>query len=230
MKTIFFCIGALFTVLSAAAQDRTTLGLRYQYSLPTGAFKKEFISKGSPRGLELDIMYTLTPQWRIGGAISYQDFYQKTDRNTYPMSDGSDISAVLTNSVQTNTLQARGLFFPLGADSSRLQPYVQAGAGINLIQYEQLLGEFNNGSDAVLRFAAQGGAGVQYALGGSRRTALSLGVLYNYMPLNAFELKAVSNLTFNAGIRITLRNSGRGGHRGGDVWQQRRPNNYYRNW
>lgn len=227
MKTTFFCICFLLAAnFLASPQDRTSVSVHYQYALPIGAFKKDFISKGSPRGLDLDIMYGLSMRWRIGGALSYQDFYQKKDRNTYAMEDGSDISAVLSNSLQTTVLQARAYFLPMGADSSRLQPFIMSGGGINMIQYEQLLGEFNNGSDAVLRFAAHAGAGINYTVGTRRRTRLSLGVVYNYMPLNVFDLKNASNLAFNAGVRITLRNGGRSG----DVWQQRKPDTYYRNW
>lgn len=229
-KQFLFFLFILAAVLPAAAQERTTLGLQYQYALPMGSFKNNLIDQASPRGLAVDILYTVNPQWRVGGGLSYQDFYQKNPRNTYRMEDGSDISAVVTNSLQTTALMAKGMFLPLGADSSRLQPYISAGAGVNMVQYGQLLGEFSNGDDAFIRFAAQGGVGIKYALGQNRRTALTLGAVYNYMPFNQYDIKNINNLALQAGVRFTLRNTGRGGRSGGDVWQQRRPNHYDRRW
>jgi hypothetical protein len=228
MKQISLCcILLLSALLPLAAQERTTLGLTYQYAQPMGAFKNDFIDKGSARGIAIDILYAINPQWRVGGGFSYQDFYQKNPRATYRLPDGSDLSAVLSNSLQTNALMAKGMFLPRGADSSRLQPFISAGAGINMVQYSQMYGEFSNGDDVAFKPAVQGGIGIQYALGANRRTALTLGATYNYMPLNQFEIKNVNNVTVQAGLRFALRNDGR---RGGDVWEQRRPNHYDRGW
>lgn len=226
-------IGALLLVMAilpAMAQERTTMGIQYQYGLPMGEFKNSLIKEGSPRGASIDIQYAINPQWRIGGGLSYQDFYQKNPRQTYKMSDGSDISAVVTNSIQSTALMAKGSFLPLGADSSRLQPYISLGAGANLVQNSQLLGEFASSDDVGVRFAAQGGAGVQYAVGAKKQTALTLGAVYNYMPVNLEGIKNINNLAVQAGVRFILRNNGRGGRNGGDVWQQRRPNHYDRRW
>lgn len=228
LKAICFLLLAC-TMLPAAGQERTTMGIQYQYGLPMGDFKKNLIKEGSPRGASIDIQYALNPRWRVGGGLGYQDFYQKNPRQTYKMSDGSDISAVVSNSVQSTALMAKASFLPLGADSSRLQPYISLGAGANMVQYNQLLGEFASSDDVWVRFAAQAGAGIQYAVGGKGKTALSLGVMYHYMPLNGAGVKNLNNLAVQAGLRFALRNNG-GGGRSGDVWQQRRPNNYERRW
>lgn len=219
----------LAVLADAGAQERTTMGIQYQYALPMGAFKNELIKEGSARGAAIDILYAINPQWRVGGGVGYQDFYQKNSRNTYRMEDGSDISAVVSNSVQNTTLMAKAMFLPLGMDSSRLQPYVSAGAGAGLVQYSQLLGEFSNGDDVWIRFAAQAGAGIKYAVGAKRQTALTLGAVYNYMPLNQPGISNLNNLAIQAGVRFVLRNNGRGG-RSGDVWQKRSPNHYDRRW
>lgn len=231
MNTLKTICALLLSValLPASAQERTTMGIQYQYGLPMGDFKNTLIKDGSPRGASIDIQYAINPRWRIGGAVGYQDFYQKNPRQTYKMSDGSDISAVVTNSLQTTALLAKASFLPLGADSSRLQPYISLGAGANMVQYNQLLGEFASSDDVWVRFAAQGGAGIQYAVGGKGQTALSLGVVYNYMPLNGAGVKNINNLAVQAGVRFALRNNG-GNSRSGDVWRQRRPNNYDPGW
>lgn len=214
-KTIFILLIACFIYVNKGwSQERTTLGVSYQYALPMGSFKDDLISKGSPRGFALDILYAIKPQWRIGGGVSFQDFYQVTARNTYRMSDGSDISAVVSNSLQTTPLLLKGMYLPNATTTSSLQPYVTIGAGVNMIQYTQLLGEFSNGDDVNFRFAAQGGAGMSYKIG-QQQTAITLGAVYNYMPYNRFEVKNINNLAFQAGVRIALRNNGRGG-RGSD--------------
>lgn len=228
VKQFLSALLLLVAVLPSRAQERTTMGLQYQYALPVGGFKKNLIDKGSPRGLAVDILYAVTPQWAIGGGLAYQDFYQKNPRSTYHMNDGSDVSAVVSNSVQTTALMAKAMYQPLGPDSGRLQPYISAGTGLNMVQYNQLLGEFSNGNDVWIRFAAQAGAGVKYALGEKRRTALTLGAVYNYMPLNQYGVKNLNNLTVQAGVRFMMRNEGRS--RSGDVWQQRRPNHYDSRW
>jgi hypothetical protein len=227
-KAILILVFTL-VVLQTQAQERNTITIKYQYALPMGDFKKNLIGNGSPRGGAISILHAVNPKWRVGGTLGYQDFYQKDPRNTYRMDDGSDISAVVSNSLQTTPLMATGMFQPLGADSSRLQPYILGGAGINMVQYSQLLGEFNNGDDVWIRFAAQAGAGVSYTLGTAQRTALVVGFVYNYVPLNRNSLKNANNLAVQAGIRFGLRQTGRG-NRNGDVWQQRRPNNYNRGW
>lgn len=219
----------LGVVVTTHAQERTTMGVQYQYSLPMGSFKN-FIEEGSPRGLSVDILHAFNPRWRVGAGFSYQDFYQKNPRSLYKMEDGSDISAVVSNSVQATALMAKAMFLPLGADSSRLQPYISLGAGANMAQYAQLLGEFSNGDDVWIRFAAQGGAGIKYAVGAKRRTALTLGAVYNYMPLNQASLKHMNNIGIQAGVRFVLRNNGGRSGRSGDVWDNRRPNHYNRGW
>jgi opacity protein-like surface antigen len=228
-KAIVIGLFTLLVLQAKAQQERNTVTIKYQYALPMGDFKNNLIGNGSPRGGTISILHALNPKWRVGGTLGYQDFYQKDPRNTYQMDDGSDISAVVSNSLQTTPLMATGVFQPLGADSSRLQPYILAGAGINMVQYSQLLGEFNNGDDVWLRFAAQAGAGVSYTLGAAQRAALVVGLAYNYMPLNRNSLKNANNLAVQAGIRFGLRNTGQRSQRG-DVWQQRSPNHYNRGW
>lgn len=216
----------VWALLPATAQDRSTVGVQYQYSLPMGSFKNNFIDKGSARGVSVDLLYAINPQWRVGGGFSYQDFYQKYPRNTYRMEDGSDLSAVLGNNLQTTALMAKAMFLPRGTDSSRLQPFFSAGAGINMLQYSQMYGEFSNLKDASFRPVVQGGLGLLYSVGANRRTALTLGATYNYMPLNQLGVKAANNIAVQAGVRFTLRNDGRGGRNNDDNWYRREPNHY----
>lgn len=223
MKQTFFFLCFCLCVMAASAQDsRSTVGINYQYALPMGAFKNDFIKNGSPRGVAIDMMYTLNPKWRVGGAVSYQDFYQKTPRALYTMEDGSTLSAVTSNSLQNTTLMAKGMFLP--SPEKRLKPYLSAGLGVNMAQVNQTLGMFDNINDVNFGLAAQGGAGVMYGLGAAQRTHLTAGVMYNYLPFNKHDIGGLSNVAFGVGARFTLKqnNNPRGSRNDDDDWNRGR--------
>lgn len=226
MKKYLFLI-LCCTTLGVWAQDKTSLGVSYQYAVPTGAFKNNFIDKGSARGLSLDLMYAINPKWRLGGAISYQDFYQKDARQMYTLEDGSDLSAVQSNSIQTTPLMAKALYLP--SPEKQFQPYISVGAGVNLVQVNQMLGGFDNINDVHTGFAAQGGLGVKYAVGKAKRTSVTANAAYNYMPFNKYDIGSLHHVAVGVGLRFTLRNDNRGGSR--DDWQNnKRPSQRYYGW
>ncbi len=220
MKKLFFLSGLCLLLLAGNAQDKTSLGIQYQYALPMGGFKTDFIDKGSPRGIGIDLLYTINPKWRVGGALSYQDFYQKTGRALYPMEDGSTLSAVTTNSLQTTTLMGKAMYLP--TPEKRLQPYLTAGIGVNMAQVNQTLGAFDNINDANFGFAAQGGAGLQYGLGEKQRSHLTAGVLYNVLPFSKHNISGLNNLTFGVGARFTLKQGSGGSRDNDDDWNRGR--------
>lgn len=229
MKNIFFFFLVLFLCSAATAQDRSTLGITYQYGLPVGDLKKNFVDRNSARGVQIDLMYQLNPKWRLGGAVGYQDFYQQWDRQLYRLEDGSDLSAVRSHSLQTIPVLVKAMYLPL--PDKKTQPYITAGAGANLVQVQELYGGFDNVNDMQVGFAAQAGAGLKYFV--TNRTALQAGAVYNYMPFNKLDIGAVSHVAVQAGIRFTLRNDGRGGGRSGDWYNNdngRQPRNRNRGW
>jgi opacity protein-like surface antigen len=203
MKKVLFLFCFSLLLMAGNAQDKTSLGVMYQYALPMGGFKSDFIKHGSPRGIGIDLLYTINPKWRVGGAASYQDFYQKNDRALYPTEDGSTLSAVVTNSLQTTMLMGKAMFLP--TPEKKLQPYLSAGLGVNMAQVNQTLGVFDNINDVNFGLAAQGGAGLQYGLGEKQRTHLTAGVMYNVLPFNKHNISGLSNLTFGVGARFTLK-------------------------
>lgn len=222
-KAILFLCFSLGVFL-LQAQDKTSLGVTYQYALPLGAFKSNFVNQGSARGINLDLMHTINPKWRVGAGVSYQDFNQKTPRDLYEMQDGSTLSAVVSNSVQPTTLMAKGMYLP--TPESRLQPFVTAGIGVNMAQVNQMMGMFDNINDVNFGLAAQAGTGLKYGLGAAQRTQLTAGVLYNYLPFNRHGIGSLSNLTFGVGARFTLRQNNN--RRDDDNWNggNRRPRHY----
>lgn len=229
MKSKFLFLLLLLATLGVQAQDKLSAGVSLQYGLPMGAFKNNFVSNGSLRGGQLDLLYQVNPKWRIGGSIGYQDFYQKYDRQVYQLEDGSQLGAVLNNSVQVTPILAKAVYLP--TPEKRFQPYVSLGVGGNLVQVSQLFGEFENYQDARFGFAAQGGLGVKYGLGAEKRTAITAGAVYNYMPFNHFEIGNLNHVGFQVGLRFTLRNDGNSSYDRDDDDRNRRPSGrYYGRW
>src|SRR5690349_4376086 len=104
--TIRVVIACMLLATSLQAQTwkekkPVTIDLNYNFSMPQGDFKNNYIDKNSPGGFNLNIMYWLKPTISIGGSLGFQDYYQKYPRALYKLADGSDVSAVVSNSLQT---------------------------------------------------------------------------------------------------------------------------------
>lgn len=185
----------------AAGQSKpVNLELNYSVSGPTGAFH-DFISNQSWKGWQANILYPLTKQLELGLGVAYQDFYQQYPRQLYKLTDGSDISAVVTNSVQTIPvlLQARYTFY-----RGKVRPYAGIGVGGNMILFDQYLGEFSN-SHNHFKFAARPQVGVQIPIGQMKVAAVNISAAYNYLPYREYGLDNVSNWNVSAGLKFPLR-------------------------
>ncbi|RFM26215.1 outer membrane beta-barrel protein [Deminuibacter soli] len=198
------CILLLAAVSAKAQEGGLKVDLYYNYSNPVGSFKNNYISNSSPRGVAGDVMYNINRQWSAGLYFGYQDYYQKYPRSTYHTAPGEDISAVVSNSVQTAPFMAKGVFTPLGNKLSIVQPYISAAAGVNFITDKQYLGQFGT-SNTAGRFIAQGGAGVQINFGRLSDAGITLGAVYNYAPYNRFGVGSLNSIDFQAGVHFPLR-------------------------
>ena len=210
---IIILCGLTFTLQAQSVQDETgytnkkgelKVNLFYDYSMPLGSFKNDYINKNSPRGFTADILYWFKPQWGIGGSVGYQDYYQKIPRDIYKLSDGSDISAVVTNSMQIVPIVAKAMYMPMAEKGSFIEPYLSAGAGINIINYSQYLGEFG-GSQGKAKFTAQAGAGIKIPFGKNRNAGFMLGAAYNFSPYNENNIKALNTVNLQAGFQFKLK-------------------------
>jgi hypothetical protein len=172
--------------------------------LPIGIFKNDIISKSSPRGFSGDFMYGINDRFSAGIYGGYQDFYQKYPRNLYQTDDHEVTSAVLSNSIQTIPILAKGNFMPFGGKHALVQPYLSVGAGVSIINFSQYLGEFG-GTSTNGSFTAQGGAGVTIPFGRYSIAGLSLGADYNYIAFNKYGYNNLSNIGFHAGVYFPLR-------------------------
>jgi opacity protein-like surface antigen len=203
-KIILITIIALsLGVIKVPAQERE---VRMTASLagatPLGDFK-DIVDKTSLRGADVTILYGISDKFSAGLNIGFQDFYQKFPRAVYKLSDGSDISAVLTNSIQTIPIlaTARYSFMP----EARVQPYASAGAGGAVVINKQYIGEYPNENNK-FSFAAKPEVGIYIPFRKQGEVGLNLGVNYNYI---AYKETGVSNLSyvgFKIGVGFPMRN------------------------
>lgn len=199
------------TKTNAQVMDRgeTKINILYSYGIPTGWFNENQISTASPRGFGIEIMHFASNKIAIGGSFGWQDFYQKKPRNLYRLSDGSDISAVISNSVQTMPILAKVQYFPTaGRGHNAIIPFVSAGAGGNLVSYEQLLGELVNASEFNANFAAQFGGGIRIPFGKEKSNGFVFGAQYHVMPYSKIDGGNLNHMAIQAGIHIRLRDDG----------------------
>lgn len=199
-------LAASIISIAASAQSKVKMELSYNISAPVGSFKNDYISQTSFRGATGEISYIFNPKFSLGLQSGYQNYYQKYDRAVYKLDGDQTVSAVLTNSMDITPVLLRGTFSPLGNHASaKLQPYVSAGAGVNLVNYGQYLGQFG-GTEASSPFAAQLGAGLQIPFGSSRnQTGFKIGVSYNYSSYNHNEIAHLNNIGVNAGVVFGLK-------------------------
>ena len=200
-KIIFSLTVFLFSVFLARAQKgENKLNISYSAALPAGSFKNT-VSSNSFRGFNASFLHGVSDNLSVGLATGFQDFYQKYPRQLYKLSDGSDLSAVLTYSIQTIPVLAelKYNFTPGGT----VQPYAAIGAGANFISYEQLFGEFGNKLGKI-GFAARPEAGLQIPLG-KNGAGFTIGASYNIMPFKQDDLKNLNSIGLHAGFSIPMR-------------------------
>ena len=114
IKTIItlLIIPLCFSLPATAQTQSLKLDLNYNYSIPTGNFKRDIISNSSSSGFMGSLMYPFSDKWSVGLAYGFQDYYQKYPRALYHLSKTQDISAVVSNSVQTTPIMVKAKYFP----------------------------------------------------------------------------------------------------------------------
>lgn len=187
--------------INSYAQQKLQLKIGYSANTPVGSSFKNLISNTSFRGANGELVYAINDQLSLGLGVSYNDFYQKYPRQLIDTKYG-EISAVVSNSVQVTPVVAKVNYsFIKGGN---IQPYTGLGAGFNLINYYQYLGEFPD-SKTVFKPALQADAGINISLNKIRGTGLNIGANYNYLPFNYNEIKTLNNWGIHAGFFFRLR-------------------------
>lgn len=204
MKKIKYIVVAAALLLSAgvfAQESGLTLKLNYSAAAPVGAYK-ELISNTSFKGFGAELMYHINAKISVGLETGSQSFYQKYPRQVYKTTDGGDLSAVVSNAVQTAPILLKGQYNLL--PDKLIQPFLALAAGGNIITYNQYAGEFTNDAKTKFGFAARPEAGVFVPFRKGTGAGFSLSAGYNYMPFNYNGISNLNNVTARAGISFPL--------------------------
>lgn len=199
MKFNIVLFSFLLLGLGAKSQQQTLkLDIAYKVAMPLGNFH-DLVNKTSFNGWSAALMYGITDQLSVGLGSGFQDFYQKFPRQVYHGA-GSDISAVITNSIQTIPLVLKGKY--QFTQSGPVQPFAALGLGGSLVQYNKYYGQFSD-SHSAFGFTAVPEVGVHIPV--NRNVGINVAAAYNYVPLKILDADGLSHASVQAGISIPLR-------------------------
>ena len=165
-------------------------------AIPSGQFR-DLVDNPSLRSAEVSLLYGITDRFSIGLNGGFQDFYQKFSRAVYKQPDGSDISAVITNSVQTIPLLATAQYQLNEGGIAR--PYVSVGAGGAIVVNTQYAGEYANENNKI-GFSIKPGLGIYIPFRRDGAAGLKAGVHYTHI---SYKKEEISNLGF-IGISVSI--------------------------
>jgi hypothetical protein len=189
------------TTSGLMAQTGLKLSLNYNVSTPLGTDFKNYINSTSTRGGQGSVMYGFNNGLRAGLQVSVSNYYQKFGRQVYDYGNGTKVSAVLSNTLQTIPILAKGEYSFL--KSGAVRPFAGLGAGINLINFEQYVGEFNYTKNYTAA-AFSGDAGVLISPLPNKDVALRLSTSYLLQPFNKEGIKNLNAWNVQAGIVLPL--------------------------
>jgi hypothetical protein len=197
----YFIAGSivLLALNRTEAQNAMQVNIGYEMNIPSGSFR-DYVTNPAYKGFTAGLAYPINDQLSLGIRVGYNDFYQKYARKIYNEGKGSAVSAVVSNSIQQIPIMISADYTIL--KKGIIRPYIGAGGGMNLISFDQYLGEFDNPQSKV-KPALFGDAGVYSPLSKYSSTAIKLGGGYQYAPYG----RGVNLDTWgiHAGIRFDLR-------------------------
>ncbi|WP_121352814.1 outer membrane beta-barrel protein [Flavisolibacter nicotianae] len=202
-KIVLLLLVFLFA-LGAQAQRKgsTQFDIQLNAGLPVGSLKNA-VSDHSLRGIKASVLYAVDDQLAIGLGTGFQDFYQKYPRQLYKLSDGSDMSAVRSFSIQVIPIlaEAKWNFSPDAA----VRPYAALGLGGNLINYNDYVGEFSLDQKTKIGFAARPDLGVYIPFRKGGESGMTVGASFNFMPFTAGDVTNLNHVGIHAGFSLPLR-------------------------
>lgn len=185
----------------AQAQERLKFNLGVNSGMPVGKFA-DFMGRNSFRGFHGGVNYLVTERLSVGLGVAYNDYYEKHPRRIYQSSEGT-VSAVVTNSVQTTPIMIKAAYDLTG--QGWIRPYAGVGAGFNLINYRQYLGEFADGRNAFKpAFAADAGVNIPFNKT-TRSAGINMGANFNFMPFDFDGLDNLNNWGLHLGVFFPMR-------------------------
>lgn len=200
----YLMTAALLFGLAAGAQQKgkTQLDLQWNAALPQSSLKT-IVSDHSFRGMKASILYGVSNNLSVGLGTGFQDFYQKYPRQLYNLSDGGELSAVRSFSIQTIPVLATAKWaFTPGAT---VQPYAAVGVGGNLVSYNDYAGEFSLDQRSKFGFAARPEAGIYVPFKKGGETGITVGASYNIMPFNTNDVTNLNHIGIHAGFTLPMR-------------------------
>lgn len=189
----------LMAFVQAKAQNPVELNIGYQMNIPAGSFRN-YITHPAYKGFTAGLAVPLNDQFSLGLSVAYNDYYQKYPRAVYDDGKGSAISAVISNSIQQIPIMLTASYTLL--NKGFIRPYIGAGGGMNLIRFDQYLGEYDNPQSKV-KLTWEGEAGFYIPLRRYSATAIKVGANYQYAPYE--KGTNLDNWGIHAGIRFALR-------------------------
>ena len=205
MKKIIFI--TLLAILMGTFTTLAQQGVVKMTIAPSGATSlgqfKDLVNKTTFCGADISILYGINDRLAVGLNTGFQDFYERFPRSVYKLSGGSDISAVLTNFVQTIPFLAtvQYNFIP----GSSLQPYVSAGAGGTVVMNSQFIGEYSNENDKI-SFALRPATGIFIPFRKEGGVGVNLGVNYTFIHYEQDDISNLSYIGFSLGVGFPMRN------------------------
>ncbi|HWB91608.1 MAG TPA: hypothetical protein VG605_07140 [Puia sp.] len=201
MNRLIFFLLLSFLAIRSQAQNHVEFDANYNINFPSGSAFRNLVSHPAYSGFTAGFSYAFDSCLRVGLSIGYNDYYQKYPRQVYSNGPGSDVSAVVTNSIQQAPLLATIDYTFL--KYAVIRPYVGGGAGVNFINLDQYLGEFDNPVHET-RFALRGEAGILISLSNYSATAIRIGGSYNYAPFKKYGISNLNNWGIHAGITLPI--------------------------
>jgi opacity protein-like surface antigen len=201
-KIFVFVTAIIINIASYAQQQGFHLAINYNLATPVSTGFRDYINKTSFNGFQASLLYSINNNFRVGVQGSWNDFYQKYARQVYKNDDGSDISAVLSNTLQQVPVVVKGEYS--FGKSGWLQPYIGLGAGINVISFQQYVGEFSS-HQTYSNAAFTGDAGLLIPFSRTSEYGARLSTSYNMLPFNKQGIKNLNTWNIQGGIVIPLR-------------------------
>ena len=200
-KQLSFFIIVIMISFTAGAQ-RVKLAINYNAATPAGSSFRDYVSKTSLRGFQGSVLYSLNDHFRVGLQASYNDFYHKFGRQVYKTNDGADISTVLSNTMQIIPVLAKGEYS--FTKNGKIRPYIGLGAGVNFINYDQYLGEFEY-YKTFAKASFSGDLGVLVPFCNDSQYGFRVSTSYNLTPFKEEGIENIETWNVQAGVVIPLK-------------------------
>lgn len=191
----------MIAMLGSSQQGEFRMTASLHAAAPLGGLKEQ-ANNPSMRSANISVLYGINNNMSVGLQGTYTDFYEKFPRAVYQASDGSDVSAVISNSVQQIPIMAS--FRYSLTPQARLQPYAGLSAGGNIIMYKQYVGEYPS-SDSKVGLAVRPEIGAYWPFRRDAEAGISLGVHYTYAPYKEFGIDNLNYMGVKLGISFPMR-------------------------